>query len=68
MATHREELEIEKIRAEINRMISESNKIASEINKMAAETAKINSENRYYPIIVTAGATGAIIALTKLFL
>ena len=61
MATHREELEIESIRAGIE-------KTRTEINKMIAETTKINSENKYYPLIIGSTATLAIVAVVKLFL
>ena len=43
-------------------------KMRAEIAKMMAETAKINSENRYYPVVITASATLAIVAIAKLFL
>lgn len=43
-------------------------KIQAEIAKLMAETAKINSENRYYPIVITATATLALVAIVKLFL
>ena len=45
-----------------------SKKVDAEIAKLIAETAKLNGENRYYPIIVTATATLAIVAVAKLFL
>ena len=45
-----------------------SKKVDAEIAKLIAETAKLNSENRYYSIIVTATATLAIVAVAKLFL
>ena len=45
-----------------------SKKVDAEIAKLIAETVKLNSENRYYPIIVTATATLAIVAVAKLFL
>ncbi len=51
----------DKIQAEIA-------KIFVEIEKMRAETTKINSENRYYPIIITATAMLALVAVVKLFL
>lgn len=38
------------------------------VNKSIAETRKIQSEHRYYPLVVGSGATLAIVALTKLFL
>ena len=45
-----------------------SKKVDAEIANLIAETARLNSENRYYPIIVTATATLAIVAVAKLFL
>ena len=45
-----------------------SKKVDAEIAKLIAETAKLNGENRYYPIIVTATATLALVAVVKLFL
>ena len=45
-----------------------SKKVDAEIAKLIAETARLNSENRHYPIIVTATATLAIVAVAKLFL
>ena len=45
-----------------------SKKVDAEIAKLIAETARLNSENRYYPIIVTATATLALVAVVKLFL
>lgn len=42
-------------------------KMRAEIAKLIAETAKINRENLYYPVIVTASATAALIAFAKLF-
>lgn len=45
-----------------------SKKVDAEIAKLIAQTAKLNSENRYYPIIVTATATLALVAVVKLFL
>lgn len=47
---------------------AEMEKIHAEISKLIAETAKINSENRYYPIVITATATLALVAVVKLFL
>jgi len=43
-------------------------KINAEITKLLAETAKINRENVYYPLVVGASVTLAIIALVKMFL
>ena len=55
------ELSHDKIQAEIAKLIAEG-------HKLSAETAKINSENRYYVIVVTASATLAVIAFVKLFI
>jgi len=43
-------------------------KMRAEIAKLIAETSKINSENRYYLLVIGSGATLAIIAIAKLFL
>jgi len=43
-------------------------KMRAEINKLIAETAKINSENKFYPLVIGSGATLAIVAIVKLFL
>lgn len=43
-------------------------KMRAEIGKLMAETAKINSENRWYPLVVGSGLTLAIVAVVKLFL
>ena len=50
-----------KVDAEIANLIAET-------GKMNVQTARLNSENRYYPIIVTATATLALVAVVKLFL
>ncbi len=54
---------------------AESKKLDAEIAnlnalsaKLVAETAKINSENRWYPLVVGSGLTLAIVAIVKLFL
>lgn len=47
---------------------SQHQKVEAEIAKLIAETAKINGENRYYPLIVGATATLAIVAVVKMFL
>ena len=46
----------------------EDEKIRAEIAKLIAETSKINSENRWYPLVVGSGLTLAIVAVAKLFL
>ncbi|SEA58881.1 hypothetical protein [Rubrimonas cliftonensis] len=43
-------------------------KMRAEIAKLLAETSKINSENRWYPLVVGSGATLAIVAIAKVFL
>jgi hypothetical protein len=43
-------------------------KMRAEIAKLIAETAKLNSENRWYPLVVGSGATLAIVAIVKIFL
>ncbi len=43
-------------------------KIQAEIAKLMAETSKINAENRWYPAIVGATVTLAIVAVVKLYL
>ena len=46
----------------------ELEKIHAEIQKLMAETSKINRENVYYPLIVGASVTLAIVGLVKVFL
>lgn len=46
----------------------EISKINAEIAKLMAETNKINNENRYYPLVVGASLTLAIVAIVKIFL
>lgn len=41
-------------------------KMDAEIAKLIAETSKINSENRFYPIVITATAIIAIVAVVQL--
>lgn len=43
-------------------------KMRAEIAKLIAETAKINTENRWYLMVIGSGATLAIVAVAKLFL
>ena len=56
-----------KVDAEIANIIAMSGKLNAEAGRLSAETMKINSENKYYPIIVTATATLAIVGLARLF-
>ncbi len=46
--------------AEQNEALS-SERIQAEIARLIAETSKINSENKYYPIVITASATLAVV-------
>ncbi|MBA1446428.1 MAG: hypothetical protein M3H12_06465 [Chromatiales bacterium] len=48
--------------------LDQHDKIQAEIAKLIAETSKINSENKWYPLIVGATATLAIVAAVKIFL
>ncbi|MFT5395742.1 MAG: hypothetical protein ACI85N_000930 [Gammaproteobacteria bacterium] len=61
MGANINELNHDRIQAEIAN-------IFSEIEKMRAETLKINNENRWYPLIVGSTATLAIVAIVKIFL
>lgn len=56
-----------KMAAETSKMTAETAKAYAEVGKIRAEVDKISSENRYYPIIVTATATLAIVGLARLF-
>lgn len=61
-----------KIEAEVGKLIAEAGKLLAETGKLNAETAKLNRERYFYPVVVTATATAAVIgataAITKLFL
>ncbi len=48
--------------------LAQHEKIQAEIAKLIAETSKINSENRWYPAIVGASVTLALVAIVKVFL
>lgn len=48
--------------------LDQHDKIQAEIAKLMAETSKINTENKWYLLIVGASATLAIVAVVKLFL
>ncbi|WP_167012213.1 hypothetical protein [Candidatus Pantoea multigeneris] len=43
-------------------------KINAEIAKLIAETSKINSESRWYPVVVASGLLGAGAAIATVFL
>ena len=69
------EQESKKISAEIAMLMAgtmkaaaEVEKMATEVEKMRAEGEKIRRENHFYPIVVGATATLAIVAIVKLFL
>ena len=51
-----------------NTTVMADEKIHAEIAKLIAETSKINRENFYYPLIVGASTTLAIVAVVKLFM
>jgi hypothetical protein len=46
----------------------EIEKIHAEISKMVAETAKISKEAKWYEVAIIVSATLAIVAIAKLFL
>ena len=48
--------------------LDQHDKIPAEIAKLITETWKINNENKWYPLIVGASTTLAIVAVVKLFL
>ena len=53
-------------------MTAEEQKLADnrarvEIAKLVAETSKINSENRWYPLVIGSGITLAIVAVLNDF-
>ncbi|MDR2014129.1 MAG: hypothetical protein LBP99_00705 [Azoarcus sp.] len=69
------ELEMDKVRAEIQKLFddaaksrAESEKFKAEIAKVQAEAAKLMAEPKWYPVAIGAGLFGAIAAFVKLFL
>ena len=62
------ELEMDKVRAEIQKLFDDAAKSRAESEKIRAEMAKIMTENRWYPVAIGAGLFGAIAAFVKLFL
>lgn len=52
LATNRDELEIDKLRVEINKII--------------AETAKVNKEVRWYEVVTIGGSVAVLIGATAL--
>ncbi|WP_157975329.1 hypothetical protein [Photorhabdus sp. CRCIA-P01] len=47
---------------------AELEKIHAEIAKLIAETTKINRESMWYPIVVASGLIGAVATITTLLL
>lgn len=43
-------------------------KLRAEVDKMFEETAKTRKEARWYELVIASGATLAIVAIAKLFL
>jgi len=58
----------EKTRLELDELHARIVKMAAETAKLHAETIKISTENKWYPFVAGAAFTGAIVAITKLFL
>ena len=61
MSAHKEDLQIEKLRTEINKMIAET----ARANEDARKTPK---ETKWYEVIIIVSVTLAVVAITKLFL
>lgn len=47
---------------------AELEKIHAEIAKLMAETSKINKEAMWYPIVIASGLVGAVATITTLIL
>ncbi len=60
-ANMKEELQIEKLRTEINKMIAETAKVNEEIKK-------VGKESKWYEVVIIVSATLAVVAIVKLFL
>ena len=61
MSVNQEDLQIEKLRTEINKMIAETAKA----NEDARKTRK---ETQWYEVIIIVSVTLAVVAIAKLFL
>lgn len=61
MSVNREDLQIEKLRTEINKMIAET----ARANEDARKTRK---ETKWYEVIIIVSVTLAVVAIAKLFL
>jgi|GEM_PF-731543 len=71
----KDDLDIEKIRAEINHMLFDARRHDDEREKLRAETTRIQSEAKWHPLVAGAGifAAGAgflaaLIGIVKLFM
>ncbi len=64
MSAASHDFDIEKIHAEISKLIAETSKINAEISKTDAETRKLNTESRWHPLVAGAGGAAALIAAT----
>ena len=60
------DIEINRINAEILKLITETAKLASERPKLDAETAKLQRERAFYPFAVGAAVMGAATGLAAL--
>ncbi|RLA06452.1 MAG: hypothetical protein DRQ51_09290 [Gammaproteobacteria bacterium] len=58
----------EKLKIEMRKMNAEMMKLNKETLKISNETLKLSSEIRYYPLVVGASLTLAIVAVVKIFL
>jgi len=63
-----EEIEFEKLRAEISRMQAEQIKFNNEAFKLNNEALKIGKELKWYEIMMIVSITLAIVAVVKIFL
>lgn len=60
--------ELERIHAEIAKLMAETIKLNNEAQKMAAETGKITRETFWYPMAVASGLVGVIATVTALII
>lgn len=68
MTKEEQALADDKMRAEIAKLTAEIANLGALNTKLAAETMKLNTENRWYLLVVGSGATLAIVAIVKLFM
>ncbi|MCL1825473.1 MAG: hypothetical protein FWG26_05950 [Betaproteobacteria bacterium] len=62
------EIEMDRFRAEIQKLFDDAARSRAEAAKFQAEATKIMTEQKWYPIAIGAGLFGAIAAFVKLFL